>query len=192
MHRSGGGGCARGERLNRSHADWSQNRGRPLRAPMRYEGLSRRVCRATRFRSALVCMQVLTTAPPPTRFRSALVCMQVLTTAPPPTRFRSALVCMQVLTTAPLPTRFRRPVPFAPFLRSVLSLSTHAVILNRHTSPFTVWAGVFVSGLDVGIAGSRSTVLGSASCRARACAVWARVCAQKRETRDTYRCNDQK
>ena len=183
MHRSGGGGCARGERLNRSHADWSQNRGRPLRAPMRYEGLSRRVCRATRFRSALVCMQVLTTAPPPTRFRSALVCMQVLTTAPPPTRFRSALVCMQVLTTAPLPTRFRRPVPFAPFLRSVLSLSTHAVILNRHVAIHSLGRSVRKrSGCrDRWFTFDRSWF--SVVSRARVCGVGTRVCAKTRNTR---------
>jgi cytochrome bd-type quinol oxidase subunit 2 len=62
------------------------------------------------------------------------VCMQVLTTAPLPTRFRSALVCMQVLTTAPFP-----PVSESGAVCSVpqvwvLSLSTHAVILNRHVA----------------------------------------------------------
>jgi len=106
---------------------------------MRYEGLSRRVCRATRFRSALVCMQVLTTA---RRTHSVS---------------ESGAVCS---------------VPQV----WVLSLSTHAVILNRHVAIHSLGECSYA----VWMSGSLVPVRRSASCVARTM-LWG-TCAQKRDT----------
>ena len=149
----------RARRAFESEPCWRQNQGRPLRDPLRYEGLSRRVCRATRFRSALVCMQVLTTSPLPTRFRSALVCMQVLTTAPFPSVSESGAVCS---------------VPQV----WVLSLSTHAVILNRHVAIHSLGECSYA----VWMSGSLVPVRCSALVRTRAVCCAGRTCAQKRDT----------
>ena len=104
------------------------------------------------------------------------MCMQVLTTAPLPTRFRSALVCKQVLTTAPFP-----PVSESGAVCSVpqvwvLSLSTHAVILNRHVAIHSLGECSYA----VWMSGSLVPVRCSASCERVLCGP--RTCAQKRDT----------